>query len=66
MAYGLKTHQDTISATNPEQWVKQQYMTASECDKLFGTHFVEQGLPTHKNHPLYRLLKARKEDKMTH
>lgn len=51
------------SSFEAADWIKQQYMTASECDKMFGTDFVGKPLPNMKQHPLYRKLNAAKEER---
>ena len=56
--YDVKMEYPNISS--PAHWVSQQFMTAKECDKMFGTNFSNDGLPDFKDHPLYRMLKARK------
>jgi len=66
MAFGLKTYPD--KAPSWKTWrnglnsvIQQSTMTASECDETYGTNFA----PKPKDHPLYKMLKARKEDNMT-
>lgn len=66
MAFGLKTY--PAKALSWKAWknglssvIQQDSMTAAECDMIYGTHFA----PKQKEHPLYRMLKEKKEDKMT-
>lgn len=71
MAFGLKTYEDKVAREDLKDlfkqeypqasWYTQEYMTAKECDERYGTTFS----PNPKMHPLYRMLKARKEGNMT-
>jgi hypothetical protein len=62
MAFGVKTHEDKIDGFiyGLNTFVKQEMITASECDKIYGTHFS----PNIKESPLYRLLKSKKDKKI--
>ena len=65
MAFGLKTHEDKAISWSTwrnglNTFETEAKLTASECDKIYGTHFS----PNIKENPLYRLLKSRKDKKI--
>lgn len=61
MPFGLKTYEDKLHREDLKDLFKQEYLTAKKCDERYGTNFS----PNPKMHPLYKILKARKEDAMT-